>query len=334
MRANAIWDMFMGLLSRRGALPAVILVAVAPLLSSPAPAANQGVIAVVNDHAITTFDVDQRIKMTGLIGNGRKLSRKQALEELINDVLKRAEAKRLNATLGDDQIDKAIERLAKGSGMTVDGLNAKLKSLGISMKQLRAQLTTSLSFNRVLVSKYQLKAAVEPAAVDKKLENLKKDPRLKPIPVFELIEVVLPVEKSDDAMTNQLLMARVIEARQMQSRFAGCGKTREAAEGIFNVKIGKVVEAPIDNLPKGLRSALESAGPGKLVGPMRAPNGVQLIGFCGKRTLTPPAPSREQVERLLVDELYGTYEEKYLKDLRRTALIDYKDASATQGSTQ
>jgi peptidyl-prolyl cis-trans isomerase SurA len=334
MRAIAIIDPFFGERSFRGAFFAAALLAVPALLATPAPAANQGVIAVVNDKAITTFDVDQRIKMTTVIGSGRKLTRKQALDELIDDVLKHAEAKRLNALLGDDQVDKAIERLAKGSGMSIDGLNGKLKSLGISMKALRAQLTTSLSFNRVLVSKYQLKAAVEPAAVDKKLASLKRDPRLKPVAVFELIEVVLPVEKSEDAMANQLLMARVVEARQMQQRFAGCGKTRDAAEGIFNVKISKVVEAPVENLPKGLRSALETAGPGKLVGPMRAPNGVQLIAFCGKRTVSPPAPSREQVERLMVDEMYGTYEEKYLKDLRRTALIDYKDASANQGSTQ
>ena len=329
-------------IQRRRTVPAagrygtsILVTAVLALgLAHGAFAANQGVVAVVNDQPITSFDVDQRIKMTSLIGNGKKLTRKEATEELINDVLKRAEAKRLNATLPDDQLDKAVERLAKGSGTTIDGLNKKLKSVGISMKALRAQLSTSLSFNRVLISKYKIKATVDASAVDKKLASLKQDPRMKPVPVLELIEVVLPVEKSDDAMTNQLLMARVVEARQIQTKFTGCKSVREASEGVFNVKIGKTVEAPVDNLPGQLRSALEAAGPGKLVGPMRAPNGVQLIGFCGRKTLAPPSPSREQVERLLVDQLYTAYEDKYLKDLRRTALIDYKDTKPAQDSTQ
>lgn len=304
------------------------------VFSGPAPAANQGVIVVVNDQPITSFDVEQHIKMTTLIGNGKHLTQKEAVEDLINAVLKRAEAKRLNALLSDDQIDKAVERLAKGSGTTMDGLTAKLKSVGISMKALRDQLMTSLSFNRVLISKYQLKATADDAAVDKKLAALKQDPRMKPIGVYELIEVVLPVEKTGDAMESQLLVSRAVEAHQIQSRFKGCNSVHDAAEGIFNVKVSKTLDAPPDKLPQPLRAALDKAGPGSLVGPMRSTEGVQLIGFCGRRTISPPTISREDAGKMVVEEMYNVYEEKYLRDLRRTALIDYKDPSLAQDPTQ
>ena len=54
----------------------------------------------------------------------------------------------------------------------------------------------------------------------------------------------------------------------------------------------------------------------------------------GKRTIAPQGPTREQVQRMLVDQVYDVYEEKYLRDLRRTALIDYKDPSLRQDQTQ
>jgi peptidyl-prolyl cis-trans isomerase SurA len=319
-------------LGRRFGLLALAFLAIAP----PAAAAvteSKGVVAVVNDQPITSFDVDQRIKLTSALGSGKKLSRKEALELLINDILKRNETARVKATLSAEQVDAAIDRLAKGSGTTVEGLTAKLKSVGISIKALRLQLQTNLSFNRVLIAKYKIKPAVDDADIDKKLSALKQDPRLRPISVYEIREIVLPVELND-AFASQLMQARAIEAQQIQQNFKSCAKVNQAVSGIFNVKVSKLIQAPADKLPKKMRDVLEQAGPSTLIGPMRAKEGIQLIAFCGKRSITPEGPSREQVQRMLVEQVYDVYEEKYLRDLRRTALIDYKDPSLKQDQTQ
>ena len=319
-------------IARRFGLLALAVLAIAPA-SAAAVTESKGVVAVVNDQPITSFDVDQRIKLTSVLGSGKKLTRKEALELLINDILKRNETARVKATLSDEQVDAAIERLAKGSGTTVEGLTAKLKSVGISIKALRLQLRTNLSFNRVLIAKYKIKPAVDDADVDKKLNALKQDPRLRPISVYEIREIVLPVELND-AFASQLIEARAVEAQQIQQNFKSCAKVNEAVSGIFNVKVSKLIQAPADKLPKKMREVLERAGPSTLIGPMRAKEGIQLIAFCGKRSITPEGPSREQVQRMLVEQVYDVYEEKYLRDLRRTALIDYKDPSLKQDQTQ
>jgi peptidyl-prolyl cis-trans isomerase SurA len=313
-----------------GALAAAAL-ALAP--SMGATTENRGVVAVVDDQPITSFDVDQRIKLTSVLGSGRKLTRKQALEILINDVLKRKETAKLKATLSEEQVDAAIERLAKGSGTTVEGLTAKLKSVGISVKALRTQLLTNLSFNRVLIAKYKIKATVDEAEVDRKLAAIKQDPRMQPMTAYEIREIVLPVEM-DDAFASQLMQARAIEAGQIRQNYKGCGSLDEAVSGIFNVKVSKVVQVDAEKLPKKMREVLESAGNSSLVGPMRAKEGIQLIAFCGKRSIAPEGPSREQVHRMLTEQVYDVFEERYLRDLRRTALIDYKDPSLLQDQTQ
>jgi peptidyl-prolyl cis-trans isomerase SurA len=298
-----------------------------------AAAAERGVVAVVNDQPITTFDVEQRMKLTSILGSGKKLTRKEALELLVNDILKRNETARLKATLNDEQIDGAIQRLAQGSGTTVEGLTAKLKSVGISMKALRNQILTNISFNRVLIAKYKIKPQVDDADVDKKMAALQQDPRLQPILVYELREIVLPID-FQDPYVNQLIQNRGIEARQIQQNYTSCGKIDDAASGIFNVNVSKLVQVQGDKLPKKMRDVLEKAGKSSLIGPMRAKEGIQLIAFCGKRTIAPQGPTREQVQRMMIDQVYDVYEEKYLRDLRRTALIDYKDPSLREEQTQ
>jgi peptidyl-prolyl cis-trans isomerase SurA len=310
------------------ALAAVMLLPVFPA------AATQGVVAVVNDKPITAFDVEQRIKLTAILGSGKQLSRKQALELLIDDVLKRGEIDRLKTSLTDEQLDQAIAKLAKGSNTDVAGLTAKLKKVGISLKALRQQLSTNLSFNRILTSRYKLKTQVDAAAVDRKLEMLKNDPRLKPVSVYEIQEILLPVEDTDDAMASQLQIARAVEAKQLIAAYKGCASARAAAAGIFNVRISKTIPAEPSRLPKQLRAALEQAGPGKAVGPMRGHGGIQVIGFCGKRSIAPEAPTREKVETMVLNELYDSHEAQYLKELRRTAFIDYKNTELSQDQTQ
>ncbi len=315
----------------QGSVLVLALVVLAPMA---ALAANQGVVAVVSDQPITNFDVEQRIKLTAILGSGKQLSRKQALELLINDVLKRDEIKKFKLSLTEPQVDAAVEKLAKGSNTDVNGLTAKLKSVGISMKALRQQVSTNSSFNRLLTSRYKFAAKVDPAAVDRKLQAMMGDPRLKPVSAYEVQEILLPVENTGDAMMSELLMSRAIEARQFMANYKGCASAKAAASGIFNVRINSPVQVDSSRLPKPLRAELEKAGPGNIIGPMRGNDGIKMIGFCGKRSIERQAPTREQVESMMVNEIYNGYEAKYLKELRRTVFIDYKNPELSLDQTQ
>jgi hypothetical protein len=191
-----------------------------------------------------------------------------------------------------------------------------------------------------------VKVDVNQADVDKKMADIKreadtrmaqvmKDPRLQAVTVYSIQEIELPLDNVSDANAGQLLQSRAIEAIQMMKSYRGCGSARAAASGIFNVKIGKTVDADGRKLPPQLRAALDKAGAGHAIGPGRTKNGIQIIGFCGKRKITPPKPkfqlpTRDQVENAAYNEKYAAVEEKYMKDLRKTALIEYKDPSYSQ----
>ncbi len=309
-----------------------------------ARAADQGIIATVNDIPITSFDIDQRLRLLEILGRKQEGNdaRGKALHMMIDEVIKIAEGTKYKVNATDKEIDAQMGRVAKGLNTDVAGLRAKLQSQGIAIASLKQYVAAQISFARILGGKYQVKVKVEPAEVDKKAAEIKQDleqkvstlmndPRMKAVQVYSILEIDLPVE-DDDSM---LLQARAVEAVQLIKNFKGCSTAREAASGIFNVKIGKQIDALATKIPKPMKQALDKVGPGKAMGPARGPKGIQVIGFCGKRTVQPPKPkyelpTREQVAAAVSNEKYNAAEEKYMKIMRKTALIEYKDPDYAQ----
>jgi peptidyl-prolyl cis-trans isomerase SurA len=316
---------------RRLAQGAAACAIAALILAHPAGAEGQRVVVTVNDQPITTYDIDQRLKLWQALGDSKAGSdRKRALQSLIDDVVKKAEAKKKGAEPKDDMVMKQIERMAKGTGTDVAGLTATLKKKGVSFSALKAHVAAQIAFNRLLAGVYQVKVEVDQAEVDREFQKLVSDPRLKSVNVYTVMEISLPVEKTDEATQQQLLYARAVEAEQIKQKFKGCGSARKAAQGIFNVSVGKQIEADATKLPAELRKALDKAGPGRLIGPARDARGLQLIAFCGKRSISPQKPTREQVEALLKNKKYDEYEERYMREMRQNAYIDYKDPAYSQ----
>ena len=330
-------------LTLRAALVALpLLIISAPL--APAGAETQGVIAVVNDQPITERDLTERIALLTILGDaGREpLTRKAALRSLIDEQVKITEATKFKMMPTDAEMKEQITRMSKGMDTTPDGMVAKLKKQGVSETAFRKYVSALIGFNRIISSKFRSKITVDDAEIDAKFAEIKgkmnsevarimKDPRMKPITVYSLMEVILPVE-GNDAM---LLQARAVEANQVKQRLKGCGNVRAAAEGVFNVKQGKKFEADAAKMPKAMRSALENAGTGGAIGPMRGKSGIQLLVLCGTRKLTPPKPdfkmpTREQVERSVQNDKYDDLEEQYLKTIRGNVYIEYRNPNYAQ----
>lgn len=320
-------------------LTAISILAVFSILTFawPAPAQDQRVLVTVNDLPITNFDIDVRINLWKLLGLSTKRAniRKDALNAIIDDVAKIEEAKKYRAEATEKDIEQRLDRVAKGLKTDSNGLQAKLKEQGISMTALRQYVSAQFAFNRLIIGKYKEKVEVTSAEVDQKMEEIKadingqinkikSDPRMKPITVYELMEITFPVD------SEEMLQSRFVEAAQFAGKFKGCKSARAAASGIFNVKLGKVIEADGRKVPAQMKTAFSKVGPGKAVGPFRSQKGIQLWGFCGTRKISPQLPkatlpSRDQVQNIIVNEKYDALEKKYGQLFRKNLLIEYRD---------
>jgi peptidyl-prolyl cis-trans isomerase SurA len=302
------------------------------------------VIATVNDHPITSFDVDQRIRLLKILGinNPAKLGRVQVANELINDVVKIDEAKRGHIDPTEKDVDQRLVQMATGMKTDQAGLKSRLAQQGLTVGTLRQFAAAQMSFARLLSAKFHEKVAADPAAVEKKFNEIKAqinvnvakaeaDPRRQPVKVIQLQEVNFPVEGNDP----QLLQSRAVEAGQVASKIKSCAGIQGAAAGIFNVRVGKKIEADSRRLPPPMQAQLNARGVGRAIGPMRYKGGIQLLAYCGTRMIVPPKlnvqyPTRQQIENLTLNERYDAIEAKYVAKMRQTAIIEYKDQSYAQ----
>jgi peptidyl-prolyl cis-trans isomerase SurA len=308
---------------------------------SSARAETQGIVAVANDLPITELDITQRIELRKVLGDP-PLDRQQALKSIIDDQVKIIEARRLMMLPTDADITDRMQRIAKGMKLTREQLLANLKKAGISEASFRSYLQASVAFGRIIAAKFREEVKASPAEVDAKMAEIDKtigaqmrklmnDPRMKPLTVYSLMEVTLPIDGQDPG----LLQSRAIEAQQVLQNFKGCNNAKRAAEGVFNVKIGKKFDADGAKLPKPMKQALDKAGEGRAIGPMRSKAGIQLVALCGVRTLTPPKPdfkmpSREQIERIVINEKYDRLEEKYQLQARDKVYVEYRNSNYAQ----
>ncbi|WP_170984464.1 SurA N-terminal domain-containing protein [Rhodoligotrophos defluvii] len=316
------------------AAAAILMVLFSLALLSVDGYAQQAVVVTVNDRPITNYDIEQRMRMNEIIGFQSKASgqtaRREVLEELIDEVLKVQEAKRLKVNVSPQDVEETLKGMASRAGSSVDAWAAQLKKHRIDLSTLKRRIEANLAWNRLIAARYNINTNIESALVEQRLKAIRSDPARKPRTIYLLQEIRMPIDAMGGAGEEQLLYARFLEAQQVVQRYKGCDSVREATRGVFNVQVRPTVPVPPESLPPQLKEALDKVGVNKILGPSRAKEGIQLIGFCGKQTVAPPEVTREQVENMLLSERVGLYTERYIRELRRTAFIDYKDPAYSQ----
>jgi len=296
-----------------------------PPHSHAASDASLKVVAVVNDEPITEYDVSQRVKLARLLngvqGNEAAL-RKEALEALVEDVLKRTEAKRLKLTITADQIAGTIDRIAQGSSGSTEKLKARLGQGGVQFKTLMRQVEAQLAWNGVVRQRFSRHVKIDDKDVDRSFEQAKDNPPGKTQRFYSIQQVVLPYDKG---ASRELIYSRMVEAQRLQQNFKGCASIKTAAQGIFDIRIRNIGEVPQEAIPEKLRQIMNKTGPGNLTPPNVTPTGIELIAYCSNKVIKPEPLTRDAVEGRLLEQQYSLHAQRYLRDLRRDSLVEYRE---------
>lgn len=321
-------------LSRCAAIAALSLGA---LFAQPhsVEAVSTRVVATVNDRAISAYQIQQRMKLMRVLQphlaqRPKKQREKDALQALIDDELKRQEAKKQRVSLTIAQVDKIIEQQPG-----LKGLADRLKSQGLSNRLVKNYIITTMSWNRIVSQRFP-QQSINEAQVDARFQQIqaefKKQAAEAAVTIYQLLPITLPVDRqATRELTQEVARSRLIEANRYVQRFRSCRSARKAASGIFNVRIGKRLPADPRKMPPQMRNTLNKRGPGSafVMGVAPDMSSVQIMAFCGRKRIAPEAPkvTREIVRRRVEDELYNRLGQSYLRDLRKNAFIEYKDAS-------
>jgi peptidyl-prolyl cis-trans isomerase SurA len=125
------------------------------------------VIAIVNNDIITLYELNAKLKEISGVDPAdlqKKdehqffLARWKVLDGLIDERLAAAKAKELGITVSPEEVDKAIERMKRNSGISQEELLKGIKSRGLSLEQYREKFKQELQ--RVQLINYEVKSKI------------------------------------------------------------------------------------------------------------------------------------------------------------------------------
>ncbi|NBX02966.1 MAG: hypothetical protein EBR02_02645 [Alphaproteobacteria bacterium] len=246
-------------------------------LSAPAAAKQSGsaIAAVVNDAAISQYDVDKRLRFvvatTNLAETPDVISRvkPQVLRALINEKLQLQEAKIHGIEIGDDEVKKAMASIEQERGMQPGAIftmmDKKLVPHDTFTEQLRAQISWGKLLSKVVRPRVRL-SEEEIALAQKNY--------VAPIAISEMQIGIfaLPVDKRSRETEIKKFADKMVSESRRGANFEELARQFAGGSG----RIEKFWVRP-ENLDPSIVKVLANARTGTISDPLRNNEGYTII---------------------------------------------------------
>jgi peptidyl-prolyl cis-trans isomerase SurA len=126
-----------------------------------------------------------------------------------------------------------------------------------------------------------------------------------------------------DGMTQDQAEGIIKKLTVASTATTGCGR----AEAMANSVNGKVTDLPparIRDLPEGLHKQLEGLKIGQSTEPFGTAKDARVLVLCGRDDPLEAEPNYDEVYAQLNEQRVGMMARRYLRDLRRDAVVDYR----------
>jgi peptidyl-prolyl cis-trans isomerase SurA len=288
-------------------------VAACALLIAPNTLKAQ-VAVLVNGAPITELDIAQRTKLTQLSAN-KTPSRKEVIDDLINDHLKIFIAKRYGLEVSDTDVNNAFSNMAQRSRSTAAQMEQSLASRGVGINNLKLRIRAELGWGQLVRGRYSSSLQVGEADIQTALQSRSEDEKNSQSHLYKIYPIIF-VGSADDT--------RRREAESLRARFNSCDQDLRMARALRGV----VVKAPITRnsteFSAQLREILDKMEIGKLTAPEITPQGVQMFAVCERKVTTADSPIKRQLREEMFNKRYEAHSKKFLDEVRRQAMIEYR----------
>ena len=248
--------------------------AVAVVVPAGTAQAASSVVAVVNNTAITTGDVEKRVnflKLQRAKGNLRSMAR----EQLIEDTLKREEILRVRASVSQSEVDAAYARFASSNKMSAEQLGKVLSQAGVGSEHFKQFIALQMSWPRVVNARFA-GSNTGKSLVERMQENGGKKPVTTEYFLKQVIFVV------PEKRRNAILGKRKSEAEASRSKFPGCDQAKAFAATMHDVSIRDLGRVLAPQMPEDWKPLVEKAT-GQTTGTRVTERGVEYLAICMKR---------------------------------------------------
>lgn len=292
------------LIAGLAALPAAAAFAQSAPAASPAvPATSetQGIAAIVNDLVISSYDLDQRVKLvllsSGIPNTSENVARirGQVLRSLVDEYLKAQEADRLNVSVSQEEVDEAFQRIAQRSNMTPEQITETLKEGGISRATLEQQIRVDMAWNRAMQQRFAPFVTVGENEINEVMRRLQEEAGEPRYLVSEiLISFDNPGHADEISAGAQRLADQIRQGAPFEAVARQFSQSASAANG------GDIGWVHASQLPEGVREVVTQMQPDMVSDPIRTLNGFYIVALRAMQTGTGADPMRDQYQLMQV----------------------------------
>ncbi|NBN64093.1 peptidylprolyl isomerase [Microvirga tunisiensis] len=296
-------------------------------VSAPRVEAQSSIKVIVADQAITSYDIQQRARLISL--TQRKSSgaaTREAQEELIDDVLKLREARRMGVSVSKSEVDAAFASIAQRVNLTPQNLANALRQAGVNPETLRNRLKAEIAFSQLVRQRFRAEVQISETDIVNALRKARADENNKDKPAdvsveYELQQVIFVVPAK--AKPN-FKVQRKREAETLRKTFTSCEQGVPQARSLSEVVVKSIGFRLETELPADMKDVIAKTEVGRLTPPLDAERGIQMIAVCKKREIKSDISARTQIEDDLRQKEGEQLTRRYVQELRRAAVIVYK----------
>lgn len=256
-------------------------------VAGPVPARAQEamrVAAVVNDEAISVYDVAARVEFT-IIAAGQKptdeLRRRlgpQVLRQLIDERLQMQEARNKEINISDAEVKEELAAIEGANRMPVGSVFAMLDQTGIPHDTMMTQLRARLVWQRLVIRKLRLSRQVSEDDVDTAVAEMKASLGK---PQSLVAEIVLPVDRPDAEGEVIRTAGRLIEQARSGANFGVLARQfSQSASAAVEGDLGWILPGQLD--PR-IDAVVNRLRPGEVSEPIRTETGYHILTVRDRR---------------------------------------------------
>ncbi len=290
-----------------------------------APSYAQSVAVMVNGEPITNYDIDQRGKLD-FLSSHKKPSRKEVIDELIDQKVKIREAKQFGVDPTGSDVDASFAQMSARMRMTPDQLSKTLEKQGIRPETLKERIKSEMVWTSLVRGRYKESLQVGEkdvaAAAAVEVKGDEKDAKLDTENYeYKMQPIVLIVPRGSPAATME---ARQKEAEALRGRIQTCDEANAFFKSMPNAAIRETVTRTSADLPPALREVLDKTPIGHLTAPEVTKQGVEMVALCDRKQTTVDTPKKKEIRDKMYNAKFEAKSKAYLEQIRKAAMIEYR----------
>lgn len=306
---------------------ALLTVSAGVALSSAhaAPMRSESIAAVVNDKAITSSDVDDRLRLimasSGIpdVPEARAKFKPQVLNMLIDEQLKQQEADRLDIEISQEQIDEGFAMLAQQNNLEPEQFKKMILGSKLKIETLYDQIRAELGWGQVIASQVRPRVQVTDADIEAEMARLKETFGTDQ---FHVAEIFLPVTSPGEDSNVKATADRLYQQLQKEPQ-AFPAIARQFSQAAGSEKGGDMGWVQQGQVQPQLEAALEVMSVNQISQPVRSSTGYHILFLRDKKQLTAETmPSEDDIKQSIGGQRLARQARGYFQDLKADAFID------------